>query len=167
VQADVIPLAVFERYDPRCLVVGGVIIVDVGKPAECPAPSAENERAEILADGKGQPAEKVAAVDPHRFESDFIVRFERHCAAPGYAGHVVADIEVNAAVLDVDLTLPAEIGDLPAPQCFAIEKTYLVGHRFNRAIRLIRPRLSDLGNFDSRRLLDNVRRLAHVRYIRA
>ena len=150
-----VPLAVLERDDPRGLVVGRVVVVDVGQAADRAAPAAQYERAAAFTDRKGKAAEKVASRHPHRIEGDFVVRLKQR-AAPRHAGHVVADFEVDCAVLHIDISLAAEISDLPLPQRFAIEETGF-WRRLRRDIGLNRRGwLGGLDRLDGFELLDRL-----------
>jgi len=53
-QTNTIPFFVLKRDKLRCLVVSGVIVVNIRQAADAAAPSAEDKRAGIVGDGKGQ-----------------------------------------------------------------------------------------------------------------
>ena len=75
-----------------------------------------------IADGKRQAAEKVASINPHGVEIDFIIHTEDR-TGPGDAGEAVSGLEDNALVFDIDLSVVAEIGNFPLAEIAAVKQT--------------------------------------------
>ena len=125
-EADGVPAARIEFHVFGRLVFGCVHTIDARKPDHAAAPAAGDEGAKGVIDREGEAAEEVAAVDFHGLERNLIVNAGElvRVADPGEHD---AGVEQELAVFDSDFTMPAEISDLPATECFAIEETLPVG----------------------------------------
>ena len=81
-----------------------------------------DERAMRVAHGEGRGAEEIVALDLLAFERDFVVHLGEVAAGVDDAGHVVAALHDDGAILDLDFTFAAEVGRLPAVERLAIEE---------------------------------------------
>ena len=97
-----------------------------------PQPPVTNETVTV-AHGERRRAEEIAALDPLAFEGQFVIA-ARRLAGPGNAGHLAAALHDDRAVADNHLSLPAEIGHLPAFQRLAVEELFNRRRRFSRFI---------------------------------
>jgi len=138
--ADVIPAVVGKICLCRGFIVGGIIVVNARNAAGGTGPAAYYKGYEGPADRKGQAAEEVVSIQPHGVEIDFVVH-TGHRTGPGDAGQIVAELQDNGFVFDVDVSVVGEVSNLPLPQIPAVEQTDLARRHVFGNLRLLVLRL--------------------------